>query len=354
MSTPNDPSLAAPNLADPGLAAPGGWQWYQPMTLGQTLDRIFQMIRKNLKLFIGIGLVPLAGMVIFEAAYIGLIFRMSNPLHPENPPAPSPELSALAALLMLLLWAGMMLLYALFEAAANWAALQVDAAAPAGVWAAWKHVGSKAGRYVWLAILRMLVAFGPFLVAMLLLGISAAVSQTVGSGHMSPGVLFLLVPLGLLLAVGGIVYMVLAMIWLSLAYPASIAEDLPAWQAIRRSIAVSRGTRGRIFLALLVVYAITMAVVLVVELAGLASFAIGALVIVSMHLPAVYGYIGIGIGVLVFLPVLVVAMALASSAYAVTLSVIYRDQARVAGMRAAFTPPDSGASLRIYPADEKN
>jgi hypothetical protein len=251
----------------------------------------------------------------------------------------SPELSALAVLLMLLLWAGMMLLYALFEAAANWAALQVDAAAPAGVWAAWRHVGSKAGRYVWLAILRMLVAFGPFLVAMLLLGIVAVIAQLASGGNVRPGVLFLLVPLGILLAVGGIVYMVLAMIWLSLAYPASIAEDLPAWQAIRRSIAVSRGTRGRIFLALLVVYAISMAAVLVVELAGIALFAIGALVIVSMHLPAVYGYIGIGIGVLVFLPVLVVALALTCSAYAVTLSVIYRDQVRVAGMRAAMVAP---------------
>jgi len=135
------------------------------------------------------------------------------------------------------------------------------------------------------------------------------------------------------------VYMVLAMIWLSLAYPASIAEDLPAWQAIRRSIAVSRGTRGRIFLAMLVVYAISMAAVLVVELAGIALFAVGALVVVSMHLPEIYGYIGIGIGVLVFLPVLVVAIALTCSAYAVTLSVIYRDQVRVAGMRAAMVAP---------------
>ncbi|MDR3793044.1 MAG: hypothetical protein P4L03_06660 [Terracidiphilus sp.] len=324
---------------DPSLAAQGGWQWYRPMTLGQTLDRIFQLIRKNLKLFIAIGLVPLASIVVFEAAYLGLIFRMSNPLHPQNPPAPSPELSAVVVLMMMALWVGMMLLYALFEAAANWAALQVDAAAQASVWAAWKHVGSKAGRYVWLAVLRLLVAAGPFLLAMLLLGISAAALQTVGGGHTSPGVLFLLVPLWILLLVGAIVYMVLAVVWLSLAYPASIAEDLPAWQAIRRSVAISHGTRGRIFLALLVVYAIAMTAILVVELAAFASFAIGALVMVSMHLPAVYGYAGIGIGVLVFLPLFVVAMALTSSAYAVTLSVIYRDQVRVAGMRAAFTPP---------------
>jgi len=337
---------------DPSFAVQGGWQWYRPMTLGQTLDRIFQLIRKNLKLFIAIGLVPLGGMVILEAAYMGLIFRMSNPLHPETPPHPSPELSALVVLLMLLLWLGMMLLYALFEVAANWAALQVDAAAPAGVWAAWKHVGSKAGRYVWLAVLRLLVAFGPFLLAMFLFVISVAVSQVAG-GHMSPGLLFLLVPLWTLLLVGAIVYMALAIIWLSLAYPASIAEDLPAWQAIRRSIEVSRGTRGRIFLALLVVYAIAMAVMLLVELAGIALFAAGALVVVSMHLPVVYGFIGIGIGVLVFLPVLVVAMALTCSAYAVTLSVIYRDQVRVAGMRAAFTLPDGGTAVRVDPAGEK-
>src|SRR5579863_8481946 len=43
----------------------------------------------------------------------------------------------------------------------------------------------------------------------------------------------------------------------SLAFPASVFEDLTAWQAIKRSGVLTRGAKGRIFLVLLVIYAAT-------------------------------------------------------------------------------------------------
>jgi hypothetical protein len=48
--------------------------------------------------------------------------------------------------------------------------------------------------------------------------------------------------------------------WLrySLAMPACVVEELPTRQAIRRSIELSKGSRGRIFVLWLLVYAIRM------------------------------------------------------------------------------------------------
>ena len=44
----------------------------------------------------------------------------------------------------------------------------------------------------------------------------------------------------------------------SLAVPACVVEDLPAAQAIKRSIELSQGSRGRIFVLGLLVYAVRM------------------------------------------------------------------------------------------------
>jgi len=122
---------------------------------------------------------------------------------------------------------------------------------------------------------------------------------------------------------------VLAMIWLALAYPASLAEDLPAWKAVRRSCELTHGARGRIFLTLLALYAISMAGVMAVELAAFMLFALGALLITALHLNAAVGFICAGAGGLVLALVVLVLMAITSSAYAAALAILYRDQRRL-------------------------
>jgi uncharacterized membrane protein len=58
-----------------------------------------------------------------------------------------------------------------------------------------------------------------------------------------------------LLAAGAIAYAVFMALRYSLAVPASVLEDLPARKAIRRSIELSKGSRGRIFvLGLLITF----------------------------------------------------------------------------------------------------
>ncbi len=55
-----------------------------------------------------------------------------------------------------------------------------------------------------------------------------------------------------------LVYGVLMSLRYSLAMPACVVEDLPAAGAIKRSIDLSQGSRGRIFVLGLLVYAVRM------------------------------------------------------------------------------------------------
>src|ERR1035437_10255024 len=68
--------------------------------------------------------------------------------------------------------------------------------------------------------------------------------------------LFLLIPLIALLFIGAMVYGVIIAMRLSLAFPAALAEGLTAVAALRRSGQLTKGAKGRIFLVLLVVYAL--------------------------------------------------------------------------------------------------
>jgi uncharacterized membrane protein len=58
------------------------------------------------------------------------------------------------------------------------------------------------------------------------------------------------------LFLGALIYGTIMSLRYSLAIPASVVENLPARQAIQSSIALSKGSRGRIFVLALLVYAV--------------------------------------------------------------------------------------------------
>jgi uncharacterized membrane protein len=80
-------------------------------------------------------------------------------------------------------------------------------------------------------------------------------------------IVFLLVTVALgLLLLGAMVYAVLMGLRYSLAVPACVIEDLKERQAIRRSIELSKGSRGRIFLLALLVVAIQIGLGLITQI----------------------------------------------------------------------------------------
>ena len=69
-----------------------------------------------------------------------------------------------------------------------------------------------------------------------------------------------------LLVLAAIVYAVIMGLRYSLAVPACVIEDLKARQAIRRSIELSKGSRGRIFLLAMLVVAVQLGLGLITQM----------------------------------------------------------------------------------------
>jgi hypothetical protein len=67
-------------------------------------------------------------------------------------------------------------------------------------------------------------------------------------------------------ALGAMIYAVIMALRYSLAIPSSVIEDLKARRAIRRSIELSKGSRGRIFVLLLLIFVIEIGLVTISQL----------------------------------------------------------------------------------------
>jgi hypothetical protein len=153
---------------------------------------------------------------------------------------------------------------ALSLGAANYAVLCAHRSEEITVRASYAYAFKHFWRFVWLLFLQAVMAWVlPSLVIgtvmAVLLGVGAVLAKSAGSQAMG-AVIVLLVLLMYILIIVTCVWM-----WLrySLAFPASVAEDRPAWPSLKRSVGLSKGSRGRIFVMFLLVWVITMAVSLV-------------------------------------------------------------------------------------------
>ena len=307
------------------------------MTFGQILDRVMQLMRANWRLFVAIALVPGAGIIV----YFGIIFAALFPVLKSVILHQTPSFSAIT-----IVWlAGsyfvgitlMIVITALYEPAGAYAALEANTGTKVTFGQAWAVSWSRAGRYIWLSILRTLIVALPILMFAAVIVGTLGLSMAHARSAASPSTMIGLFPLLLLVYLGAIVYAVLAMLRLALAVPACVVEDLSAWKAMRRSNQLTYGARGRIFLLALLIYAIAYAAFLVVEMVIIFVGAMAALVGMMLHLAmAPWGYIGIGAGVLVFLCIYLIWYACIWAAYSTMFAVVYHDQRpRPGGIAAA-------------------
>lgn len=124
------------------------------------------------------------------------------------------------------------------------------------------------------------------------------------------------------------IYGIIMSLRLSLAFPASLAEELTAWAAIRRSGQLTQGAKGRIFLVLLVIYALGYAAEMVGGMVLMAVFGIGALAAMVLHvqLASVAGIVGVVLFALCFLAFIFLWITLFWAAFSTALAVLYYDQ----------------------------
>ncbi|MGD1063404.1 MAG: hypothetical protein ABR860_09095 [Terracidiphilus sp.] len=233
----------------------------RPMNLGEILDGTAALYRTYFLLFTGISSIFATAMLAIDLLYLRSLVLLGYPnlsAHWQW----STAAAAVAEALVILLLAGLSIV------AINRAVAWVYLDQPATIRAAAKSVLPKARRYLWLMTVVAFRAWAPLAalyVAFFAIVLSAmphgfltnpaAVPQAPQdpSGIIAAGLgMLVLAPLMLLATVYGV--------WMSLRYslavPSCVVEDLTAKQAIQRSIKLSEGSRGRIFVLGLLVYAV--------------------------------------------------------------------------------------------------
>jgi hypothetical protein len=320
----NEPGIPAPLYVSTAFPTPPG-----ALTFGQILDRIFHLMRTHLKLFLGIAGVPAVAVLLFMAAMTGFIVKMIAAQFAGNPAVP-PVFPAHYIMFILISEPFLLLVYALYLPAAIHAAVQANLGVTVTFREAYRVAWSHFGRYLWLMILWTLYLLVPIAVVAAAIGVGTAFAwmhHPPANASISGFPLFL-IPLILLMYLCIIVYSILILLRFALAYPASVEENLTAWASLRRSAQLTRGSKGRIFLAILVVYAAVYAVQLVctLVLGVIASLvALGAMLAhVAAGSPAFFTLVGLG--VLGYALTIAVTCLLAYSALTTALAVLYHDQ----------------------------
>jgi hypothetical protein len=236
----------------------------RPLNLGEILDRTAELYRSNFLLFAGIAAIFAGLMLLTEMLHLGALSLLGYPhINPRLQWAVA--CAAVLGMLVVLLLAGL-------SVAANTRAVAwIHLGEPASIRAATGSILPRLRRYLGLMTIVGFRAWTPL--AVLYVAMFAVIFALFPAGFLlNPAVLqnsqaqnpaaILSAALAFLvlgpLFFAALVYGVFMSLRYSLAMPACVVEGLPAGQALKRSIELSQGARGRIFVLALLVYAVRM------------------------------------------------------------------------------------------------
>ncbi len=236
----------------------------RPMTLGEILDRTAELYRTHFLLFAGISATFATAMLAIQMLYLRSLVMLGYP----NLMAKWRWSTATAAVIEAL---GILLLAGLSIVANNRAVAWVYLDQAATIRAATKSVLPRLRRYLWLMamiflrawtpVVGLYIAFFAFLFTLLPHDFMTNPAAMQNSIDRNPGAL---IGFGVgMLILGPLICLALSYaVWMtirySLAVPACVVEELPARAALRRSVNLSAGSRGRIFVLGLLVYFVRM------------------------------------------------------------------------------------------------
>jgi len=217
----------------------------RPLTLGELLDRAFTLYRAHFWLFVGIMAIPSCMAIPMNFL---LLMKQGSPLATLTRQTPQAQ-AAVFSLGFLALLAIFWIAYAVAMGAATHAVAEAYLGRPTTVSGSY---GSIRGRFWRLLGVIFNVGFriaGIFLLVIIVaaMGIGVLVAATARSGGPTAGVIAALVMLVAFCAAFALV------IYLALRYavaiPALLLEDLRVLASIRRSVQLTAGYRGRLFIA---------------------------------------------------------------------------------------------------------
>ena len=235
-----------------------------PLSLGELLDQTFSYLRKHLWLFAGIMVAP-------EAVLVGLNLLMQIFLRPPRfvpgtrvmPSAQMAAFLARAGVSALAILLAYYVVYALALGATTYALSEVHLGRETTILESYRAVRRRLGRLINVTLTILIRTFGVFFLAGFLLVFCAALM-----GSLPKSLVWVALLLGLALLVGFVITGVLLIIFLvrySVAVPALVLENLSARQALKRSVALTRGFLWRLVVVGLLTVLIRMVVVLLCQ-----------------------------------------------------------------------------------------
>jgi Membrane domain of glycerophosphoryl diester phosphodiesterase len=226
----------------------------RPLSLGELLDRTFSLYRSHFWLFVGIVAIP----ALFLIPERIVLYNVQGSLFNITPGAPPtfPTLGLLGRLFFgeLAFSAVFGLVYAVGTGAATCAVSHSYLGRPSTVRGSYAEIRAKLWRLIGVVVNVALRILGIILLPIAAVGggLIAAIVAANGWSANNPVTVLLIV------ATFGLFYLVALVlcVWFALRYaiviPVLMIEDLGVLDTIRRSVFLTRGRRGHIFLALLV------------------------------------------------------------------------------------------------------
>ena len=241
----------------------------RPMSLGEILDRTVQIYRKQFPVFLGIAAVPYVLALFPISVFLLIEFGLGASGAGLVGSTGSLILIGLGIAVAVPVWIAAT---GLTTAELNYAAWQCHLGEGTTIRSAYRDIWMRRWNYVGLFFLQCLLIGGVPAGAWLILAMAGAAVAVFLRGSLGPAADALLVLLAILAFIVISAYIIWMMLRLSLAFPASVVEQGGATDALSRSAALSKGSRGRIFVMFLLVgllnYLISIAVTLPLTLAA--------------------------------------------------------------------------------------
>ncbi|MGO8718651.1 MAG: glycerophosphoryl diester phosphodiesterase membrane domain-containing protein [Acidobacteriaceae bacterium] len=263
-------------MSDPAiLPNPSSPNVYGPITAGQMFERAFTLLRENFKLFFGIVLILIGVEIVVGGILIafsgGTVLGMGRSAADGVPMARLLFLAPVFAVGAVLFF----ILVQIIQGALFIATQAKLVQAPMTVGEACKFAADKAGRLIGISLLILVRVIGYvllFLAAAAIIG--GALALLIGVAHVFGASPFRfghrsLLGLGIFILVSICLLVLYLFFWLwlvarySLSIPAALAENLHVTDAIRRSIHLSHGSRGRLYALLVAMVGVDLAIAVV-------------------------------------------------------------------------------------------
>ncbi|MGA9586105.1 MAG: hypothetical protein WBQ95_12300 [Terracidiphilus sp.] len=222
----------------------------RPLSLGEILDRTAELYRSNFLLLAGISSVYGGILLVLSLIQIGAQ-QAALAMHMKT------GLIVVSVIGLVILWLAIFITGGVAIAANTRAVGWVHLGEPASIGTAYRVILPRTGRYLWLMTITYFRAWFPCVLvygayaALILVYIRPTGLLTPHAAPPSPKMLMVFLASSvafLFLLVGSVVYGILMSLRYSLAVPACTVENLKPRDAIRRSIQLSKGSRGRIFM----------------------------------------------------------------------------------------------------------